>query len=269
MATVAAVGSCGDVAVAPRARGEHAEGPARARIVSLSPAITHSVVRLGGADCIVGCTPWCGLEGVPAVGSLEDRDLEAIAALRPTAVLRQSLGDDPALHAVAASADAREGAWRLNSLEDVRAFVGDLGGVLESAGIAGAAVRAEDILRSHRELVGVPVEFNGPVLFLFSVDPVAAFGKGTYVDGLWGSMGGRNAVDAPGYPALTPEDVAALGAGAVVVVGMDPPAWLRATAPRCIRIDAQPLLEPGAGMLIDGPVALRAVDAELSSGTAP
>lgn len=207
--------------------------------------------------------------GVPAVGSLEDRDLEAIAGLRPTLVLRQSLAEDPALRAVAASVGAREGAWRLNSVEDVRSFVGELGGMLESAGIAGAAVRAEGIMREHREQVRATVAFTGPVLFLFSADPVAAFGKGTYVDGLWQAMGGRNAVEAPGYPSLTPEDVAALGAAGVVVVGADPPAWLRASARRCVRLDAPPLLEPGAGMLLDGPVALRGLDRELCAGSAP
>jgi len=269
LAALAAAVSCGDGAGATQPGAANPAGATRARIVSLSPAITETVVRLGAADSVVGCTPWCRRPGVPAVGSREDRDLEAIARLRPTLVLRQSLAEDPALRAVAASVGAREGAWRLNSVDDARAFVGELGALLESAGVHGASARADDVLRSHRERIRTPVSFGGPVLFLFSVDPLAAFGQGTYVDGLWGAMGGRNAVEATGYPSLTPEDVAALGAAGVVVVGAEPPAWLRETAARCVRIDAPSLLEPGAGMLLDGPVALRDADARLAGSAGP
>jgi hypothetical protein len=44
---------------------------------------------------------------------------------------------------------------------------------------------------------------------------------------------------------------------------------LRETAARCVRIDAPSLLEPGAGMLLDGPVALRDADAHLAGSAGP
>ena len=255
-AAVAAVAvSCGD-------RGDVPAGaPTGPRIVSLSPALTHSIERLGGAAAIVGCTPWCRLEGAAVVGALEDRDLEAIAALRPTLLVRQSTQPDPALDRVLAGLGARSACWPLSRLAEVRAFLPELATALESAGIAGASERARSLAEAHAEAVRDRVRTIGPVVFLYATDPPAAFGAGSYVDELWREMGGRNAVSAPGYPALTAEDLASLGAVAVVVIGAaDPPAWMSVAAPVRISVDAPELLEPGADMLTSGPGALRSAD---------
>lgn len=255
-ALAATAAACGDGVGAAAAKPS--EGP---RIVSLSPALTHSIERLGGGGTIVGCTPWCRVDGAAVVGALEDRNLEAIAALRPTLLVRQSASPDPALDRVLAGIGAKGECWTLATLGDVRGFVPQLAAALESAGIAGATERAEDIAAEHRAAIAERVSTDGPVVFLYATDPPAAFGAGSYVDELWRAMGGRNAVSSPGYPALTAEDVANLGAVAVVVIGpSDPPAWMSVAAPVRISVDAPELLEPGADMLTAGPASLRAVD---------
>lgn len=245
--------------------GERGDGPPGAasgpRIVSLSPALSHSIERLGGADAIVGCTPWCRVEGAAVVGALEDRDLEAIAALRPTLLVRQSTQPDPALDRVLAGLGARSACWSLTRLADVRGFLPELAAALESAGIAGASRRARSIADAHADALRERVRTDGPVVFLYATDPPAAFGAGSYVDELWREMGGRNAVAAAGYPSLTAEDLASLGAVAVVVIGpAEPPGWMSVAAPVRIAVDAPELLEPGADMLTAGPGSLRAAD---------
>lgn len=238
------------------------------RIVSLSPALTHTVERLGGAGAIVGCTPWCRAEGAEVVGSLEDRDIEAIVSLKPSLVLRQSGTPDPALEKVLAARGVVLRSWTLASLAEVKACMPEVAAALVDAGITGAGDDARRIIDLHAAAIVERVATTGPVLFLYSTDPPAAFGAGSYVDELWRAMGGRNAVAAPGYPALAAEDLASLGADAVVVIGpLDPPSWLSVAAPVRIAIDAPELLEPGADMLTRGPDALRAADRRMAGAS--
>lgn len=247
----------------------NAAGP---RIVSLSPAITHTLEALGAAGGVVGCTPWCGAEGVPVVGSLADRNAEAIIALRPALVLRQGEQPDPALDDAIVAGGGRCLGWRLNSLDDVARMVVELGTALDSAGTQGCAAGAERLLATHRQAVAERVRTSGPVLFLFATDPPAAFGAGTYLDDLWRSMGGTNAVAQQGYPALTAEDVLRMRPRAVAVVtggaSGELPSWL-ARLPDVHLLTAPELLEPSSRMLVAGPVALRGLDDAIASGAVP
>ena len=237
--------------------------PAPLRIVSLSPAMTHSAQALGADAQIVGRTPWCRAPDAAVVGTFEERDLEAIAALRPTLVLRQSTVPDAALER------ATEGAHRfdrtLSSLDDVRAMVPALAAALEAGGMPGARAAGDRIAGAHAAGMAVPLRTRAPVLFLFGTDPPAAFGRGTFIDGLWTGMGGTNAVAAEGYPELSAEDVVRMQPAAVVVVGRaTPPAWLQSSF-RVVPLDAPCLLEPSTAMLVDGPRALASIDGAIAS----
>ena len=237
-----------------------------ARIVSLSPALTRTVCMLGGKSAVVGRTPWCEAPDAVVVGTLEDRNLEAIAALRPTLVLRQSSVADPALETVAASSGATVHTWHFDRVEDVRAGLDPLARLLAAGGIPGADAAARDLVARHLQAIAVPVRSISPVLFLFSVDPPMAFGSGTYVDDLWRAMGGVNAITTAGYPAMTAEDVIRLAPSAVVVIGRGPlPAWLGNASPVQVQLDAPDLLEPSARMLVDGPVSLHRVDDSIAA----
>ena len=237
---------------------------AGARIVSLSPALTRTVTELGGGAAIVGRTPWCETNeaaGVRIVGSHEDRDLEAIAALHPTLILRQSSVADPALEMVARSVGAEVHTWHFDRVSDVQASLVPIANLLADAGIATAPETAARITALHHEAVVAPVHTTGPVLFLFAVDPPMAFGTGTYVDDLWTAMGGTNAMRRPGYPAITAEDVVRLAPAAIISIGRSEiPAWMADASGALIAIDAPDLLEPSARMLVQGPASLRRAD---------
>jgi iron complex transport system substrate-binding protein len=252
---------CEERAAPKQAANEvHASGT---RIVSLSPALTHAAQELGAGDAIVGRTPWCRAEGAAVAGTFEDRNLEAIVALRPTLVLRQSTAADEALRRAAPAAARFECA--LSSLDDVRAMVPALAGALAAQGVAGAPEAAERVAADHAAAMSVPVRTRGPVLFLFSTEPPAAFGRGTFVDGLWSGMGGRNAVAQPGYPQLSAEDVVRLRPSAIVVIGAaKAPAWL-CEAATVVPLDAACLLEPSTAMLVDGPRALASADRAIAA----
>ena len=246
----------------PRA-GAGAAPVAGMRIVSLSPALTHASQALGAGDAVVGRTPWCQAGQAVVVGNLEDRNLEAIAALRPTLILRQSAVADDALER--AAPDARRFDCTLSSLEDVRAMVPALADVLAAQGIVGAPQAAARIASEHAAAMSEPLRTRGPVLFLFSTDPPAAFGQGTFVDGLWTGMGGTNAVRRPGYPELSTEDVVGMRPVAVVVIGKATvPAWLRESS-AVVPLDAACLLEPSTTMLVEGPRALASADAAIAA----
>ena len=60
---------------------------APARIVSLVPSDTHSVIALGARDRLVGCTTYCEVAGVPTVGGTKNVDVDAVMALAPDFVI--------------------------------------------------------------------------------------------------------------------------------------------------------------------------------------
>lgn len=268
-ALVACAAGCGADDEPGGRRGSETARPAAGAIVSLSPALTHTAQALGAADRIVGRTAWCDAPDAAVVGSLEDRDLEAIVALRPSLVLRQSSAPDPALEAAARAVGARVVDVRaIDRVRDVESMAADLAEVLESQGVAGARERARAAIESFHRSTASPVACTRPVVFLYSTDPPAAFGEHTFVDDAWRAMGGRNAVAARGYPTMTAEDIARLAPAAVVVVGprsMAVPAWLRTVAPAVTTTEAAELLEPSLRMLERAPAALRAVDAALAA----
>jgi len=269
LASVATAVALAVTAACGRAPADAARAPGAgkaARIVSLSPALTRTVCMLGGKSTVVGRTPWCEAPDAVVVGTLEDRDLEAIAALRPTLILRQSRTADPALETVAASTGATVHTWHFDGVDDVRSRLDPLAKLLAAGGIAGAEAAARDLVARHQQAIAVPVRSTLPVLFLFSVDPPMAFGSGTYVDDLWRAMGGVNAVGKAGYPALTAEDVIRLAPSAVVVIGRGSlPSWLGSASPVQVQVDAPDLLEPSARMLVDGPVSLHRVDDSIAA----
>lgn len=266
IAWVAAATACTDGRRDAPAGPAATPAPSSLRVVSLSPALTHSAIALGAAGSIVGRTPWCTAPDAVVVGSLTDRNLEAIAALRPTLVLRQSGVPDAALEELCTALGARLYERHLNSLDDVRNMVRSLGEALEGAGCPGASGAASAALERHTAELQHRAA-AGPTLFLFSTDPPSAFGAGTFVDGLWSAMGGTNAIRAEGYPVLSAEDVVRLRPARILLLGASAaPAWLHASGAACPVPVATALLEPSVAMLVDGPAILRAACDDRASG---
>ncbi|MDR1679162.1 MAG: helical backbone metal receptor [Prevotellaceae bacterium] len=64
------------------------------RIVSLAPAVTKSVILLGGSDLLVGCSSFCeqpAKRKIPVVASVVQVNMEAVLAQKPDLVIVSSL----------------------------------------------------------------------------------------------------------------------------------------------------------------------------------
>jgi hypothetical protein len=133
-AIVGVVGCKRDDAPSSASRSTSAQSP---RIVSLSPAITRTLVDLGLGDSIVGRTQFCtsASQSIQVVGSLLDIDAERLISTKPTHVLVQPAagGMNPEIARLANERGWTVGAWRLDRLEDVAAMVRGLGETLRGA----------------------------------------------------------------------------------------------------------------------------------------
>lgn len=212
------------------------EGPIR--IVSLSPAITQTLVDLGLGDRVVGRTPWC--DAVPSevqvVGSLQDFDAERIVRLQPTHVLVQppAAGVDAGLAALARAHGWQLDAFALNGLDDIDAMVAALPAALARNGTDDGRTTMEanaERLRAEMAASLVPIDPGDParrdsgrVLWLFALDPPMAFGRGSYFDDVASRLGMVNAIGVPGYPQLSLEDVHRAQPDTIVLVRESPDA---------------------------------------------
>jgi iron complex transport system substrate-binding protein len=230
------VAGCGREAPAPEVAPSGTAAPQRAsspmRIVSLSPAITRTLIDLGLGGAIVGRTPFCeGLpEEVPAVGSLLELDYERLLATRPTHVLVQppAGGLDPELERLAALRGWTLRAWSLATIADVERLLEDLGALVIDAARARAlpecdAVEAARRAGARRAALWL-LRARGPgadaprVAILFGREAFAGIGTGTFLGELLEGIGRRNAIVSAGYPETSLEDLATLRADAILLL---------------------------------------------------
>lgn len=252
------------------------------RIASLSPALTECAAELGLRDRIVGRTPWC--EGaapeVPVVGTLLDVDAEALVGCAPTIVLVQppAQGIDAALVALAHSHRWALLDWRINGLDEARDAMSGL-----ASAVAGAdPALAGSVRERHAHwcamldaalapLAAEPAAFDAaPVLVMAGSLEGIAFGRGTYIDDALARLGVRNAIERPGYPALSVEDLVRLSPRTIIVIGgsggdaaHDPK--VGSLSARVIRLPADGLAVPGGRL----PHGLKALRDALASGRRP
>lgn len=265
---MAVAGACEDRA-SPHA---NAGGSSPVRIASLSPAITECAVELGLEGRLVGRTPWCEAAppDVPVVGTLLDVDAEALVRSAPTMLLIQppAQGVDPSLATLAARHGWTMHAWRINGLDDARAAMKGLADAVADADPAtGGGVRERhDSWCAMLDAALVPLPpasgaRDSAVLVMAGGLEGIAFGSGTYIDDALVRLGVRNALDRPGYPALSVEDVVRIAPRTIVLIGgsgaaaADQPA-IAALSARVIRVPADGLAVPG-GRLPRGLKALR------------
>lgn len=207
--------ACSSTAPAP---GEAPQGADR--WVSLTPAITETLGRLGALDALVGRSDFCAEPAAvldrPAVGTSLTPNLEAIVGLRSTAVLIDGSAGTP-VDQLAAVGSVEVFPW-LTSAE-----------VLESVQrlgtLAGKAAEAEALAGQMREGLAPRVAAGAPrVLVVLGTDGPA--GEIWYLkpNSLHGAAiraaGGINAVGEPvtGAPTLGAEGVLALDPDRIVLV---------------------------------------------------
>lgn len=226
------------------------------RVVSLSPAITRTMIDLGAGDLVVGRTPYCrGLDStVPAVGSLLEFDPEALLAVDPDLVLVQpgAAGIQPDLAALAASEGWTIRTWRLDGLDDLERLLRELPEALSSAETAAEiGERSRARLKEFAAVCEPLPDAASPVVVLFAMEPPMAFGSGTFVGDLLDRIGVGNAVTARGYPELSAEDLVSLAPARVVLLrdgGLDAAE---------VRLRSMPLPTPDSGrVVVEDPDAL-------------
>ena len=197
---------------------------APARIVSLSPAISRTIVALQAEGAVVGRTPFCASldQTIPVAGDIEGADYERLLRLRPTHLLVQPplRGVDPELQRLASEQGWVLRHWHLDSIAEVRALVDELPGVIAPDDTALRA-RADALVLELDACIAPTAReagWAGPTLLLSHVDPPMAFGRGTYLDELLTSLGSENAIAARGWASMTLEDIVRLDPAAIIVV---------------------------------------------------
>ncbi len=146
---IVAVGLCG----CRQTRQPPAHPTGALRIVSMSPAISRTLIDFGVEDKIVGRSAWCASldPAIPVAGDLYDIDYERLIRLEPTHVLVQppSTGLDPTLQRLAAERGWIIGRWRFDTIDDIEQMVREVPGVLypqSGDARAAASARAADLL---------------------------------------------------------------------------------------------------------------------------
>jgi len=249
------------------------------RVVSLSPAITRTMIDLGAGDLLVGRTPYCRGAGsdVPAVGSLLEFDPEAMLAVDPDLVLVQpgAAGIDPDLSALALREAWTVHSWRIDGLDDLERLLEELPAAL--AGAPGADTIARRAAERRADLAAVLTPLSGaasPVMVLFAMEPPMAFGQGTFVGDMLERCGVENAVPSRGYPELSIEDLASRRPARIVLLrdaASEAPQARLATLPlptppaRRHVIEHPDALTPGSAW-IEAAAKLRATIASEESG---
>jgi ABC-type hemin transport system substrate-binding protein len=201
--------------------------PAAPRIVSLSPALSRTLLDLGQSDLIVGRSAFCATlsADIPVVGNLYEVDYERLIRLDPTHVLIQppAAGPDPQLQRLADRHGWTLAAWKINTIEDIEQVIRDLPGVLypdradDQALVAGrAAALLNDVAAALSP--GRNPGWHGRTLLVSNTEPVRVFGHGTYLHDVLAAQGGANAVAAEGWVELSLEDVGRLDPEAIIIV---------------------------------------------------
>jgi ABC-type Fe3+-hydroxamate transport system substrate-binding protein len=200
------------------------------RIVSLSPAISRTLVDFSLQSKVVGRTPYCYSldKSIPVVGDLTNVNFEQLVELNPTHILVQppAAGLNQNLVQVAREHGWTLAAWPLTDLDDIEKLVGELPAALfpdGSAELEQAAHRSAELLNRIAQAVtpshpGTSPLWTGRVLIVSSINPVLAAGRGTFLSDVVTRLGSANALAATGWVQLSMEDVVQINPEALIVV---------------------------------------------------
>lgn len=269
----AAPAAAGDVVLS---RGEPTwlgpPAPARpARVVSLAPSITDTVIALGEAGRLVGVTRYDTapeVKALPRVGGFLDPSPEAVLALRPDLVLW--LADGGALPPVRRIAELGVPVLALPvvGVPDVLRAARRVGAALGNpeAGERLAASMETAVRRAEERASTLP---RRRVLLVIGRDPLVVAGPGSYPDALLRIAGGENVVrgDRP-WPIYSLERAVADDPDLVVDAAVNEPADAisrlsaipAVKAGRVVRLPDDRVLRPGPEL----PSALSQLQAALA-----
>ncbi len=201
--------------------------PPPPRIVSLSPALTRTLVDLQLEDHIVGRTEFSRSVDprIAVVGNLYELDYERLIRLKPTHVFVQppAGGVDAQLERLCRSRGWQLWQWKISTIQDIQRTIRELPLAVFAANDgrrAGATRRAAELLDAIALAVSPPQEelWAGPTLLVADTEPVLSFGRRTYLNDCLVALGGRNVVETEGWVELSLEDVVRLDPAAIILV---------------------------------------------------
>lgn len=207
----------------PAVSGAEHTLPAR-RVVSLSPALTETICRLGAESTLVGRCTACDvperIRKLPAAGALGQPHAELLLALHPDLVVTDI--DHPRSEwelLRRRGIDVR--CYSAKTLSDYPQTLRDLGRLL------GREAEAEaEIKRFQRELDSLHrtrPRRRVRVLLLLGLNPPVSCGHGTFLDELVTLAGGENVAAGASsreYFSLSPEFIARIQPEVIFVLGM-------------------------------------------------
>jgi len=212
-------------------------GSAPARIISLAPSATASLLALGVGPAIVGVDSYSKTAEVPgavAVGSFLEPDLEAILRLAPTLVVI----DDVQTKLIPPLTGAGVNVVRcpMHAMVDVKQCLTSLGSALQLAPLAATRIAELDAALGGPRLPQTPTL---RVLALIDhakggLDTMVAAGPGSWLDELLRNIGAANALgdDTKRYVPLGLEELLAAAPDVIldVTLEIDEPATRAALA---------------------------------------
>lgn len=220
LALLAGLSACNPDQPAPRGTGAVVDDRGRAhdpsvpltRIVSLIPAVTETLVAIGGADLLVARTRYDedpALADLPSVGGGIDPSLEFLAQLNPDLVVLWASGangvlledrlDEIGLNWYAAS---------IQTVDDFRRHARNLGRLVGKSAAADSV-----IARVEGDFAAATQSWSGrdpaEVVYVVQMEPPMTVGPGTFLDALLGTAGAFNAFgDIVGsWPLVSMEEV--------------------------------------------------------------
>lgn len=238
--------------------------PRLARVVSLAPSVTETLVDLGFGDRLVGVSDFCAPppeSPVRRVGGLLNPDLEVIRTLHPQLIIGTTSGNDPAL---AGQAEALALPLYILDTPDVEAVIDSVVALADLLGDRERGARLAASLR--RRLAAVEARVAGRVrpriLFVVWEEPLVVPGSGAFLTDAIRRAGGDSVTadqSAP-HPSFSVESAIALApeviltteenASFAAAVRSDP-AWASVPAVRAGRVAVvgNAVVRPGPGVV--------------------
>ncbi len=220
------IGCTSDGAPDSNSNNPDSASAAPVRLVSLSPAISRTLVDFELDQYLVGCTPFCPTANdATVIGDLHDVNHERLIKLAPTHVLVQppAGGLSDSFRELAGRHGWALHTWSLNDIGDIAALIDTMPEVFaESApDLADRARQQAEELSDRLSQALRPLDdgvWRGRTLLLAGTDPVLVYGSDTYLDDLLRAMGVPNATETRHWSQLSMEDVTRLNPEAVILL---------------------------------------------------
>lgn len=173
-------------------------GGKQLRIVSLSPALTETVVQLGGRDSLVGRSTACNypesILSLPCAGDFGIPNLERLLTLRPTHFIGNDLMDEKVKKILEKSGITIE-IHQCRNIADYRDWVLRLGKILNRENAAKKEIkRMDEVMEKLREnTCSIPPDKRKRAVWVVWESPLMLAGKGSLPDFILRSAGAVNA----------------------------------------------------------------------------